>query len=205
MSQDITADALYGRLAALPAGRRLVAVAGAPASGKSTLAEGLAARLPNAAVIPMDGFHYDNRVLQERGHLSRKGAPHTFDVGGLYHLLQRLTRNDAPEVAIPLFDRSIETSRAGAAIVPQSVQTLLVEGNYLLLDRAPWSTLRPLFDLTVMIAVSETVLRDRLIARWQGYGLSQDQIVAKLEENDLPNGRTVIRESVAADLTVQSV
>jgi len=87
MRKEITQAGLIDLLDALPKGRRLIAIAGAPASGKSTLAarvvEGLNAQVPGrAAVVPMDGFHLDDTVLSARGDLARKGAPHTFDVLG---------------------------------------------------------------------------------------------------------------------------
>ena len=129
------------------AGRRLVAIAGAPGSGKSTLAERLvedlnAAAPATAAVLPMDGYHYDDAVLIARGLRARKGAPDTFDVAGFGYMLARLKRNDEPEVAVPVFDRDLEISRGSARMIPQEVRVLVVEGNYLLLDRAPWSALR---------------------------------------------------------------
>ena len=132
--------------------RLIVGIAGAPGSGKSTLAERLRERIEASgecvAIIPMDGFHFDDRVLTARGLLPRKGAPETFDVAGFRHLLMRLRAREA-EVAIPVFDRSIEISRAGAAIVPAETRILLVEGNYLLLDETPWSGLAGAFDMTV--------------------------------------------------------
>ena len=81
------ADELERRVGA---GRVIVAIAGAPGSGKSTMAERLAGklngRLPGlAAVLPMDGYHYVDLYLVPAGLRPRKGAPHTFDVGGLYH------------------------------------------------------------------------------------------------------------------------
>lgn len=195
------ADAIRSRAA----NRRLVvALAGAPGSGKSTLAEWLAARLNedtphSAAVLPMDGYHFDDRVLEARGLRARKGAPETFDVAGLRHMLARLKRNEEDEIAVPVFDRDLEIARAGARLIPRGVHILIVEGNYLLLDRAPWSGLRELFDVTAMIEVREEILRARLRERWVGYGLSPEQITAKLEDNDLPNGRLVRDFSVAAD------
>jgi pantothenate kinase len=36
----------------------------------------------SAAVVPMDGFHYDDAVLAGLGLSGRKGAPETFDFGG---------------------------------------------------------------------------------------------------------------------------
>lgn len=190
-------------------GRLVVAIAGPPGGGKSTVAEALVERLEAAdpgrsAVLPMDGYHYDDAVLHARGLHHRKGAPDTFDVGGLRHMLDRLRRDDEAEVAVPVFDRAIEIARAGARIIPRSVRTVVVEGNYLLLGQAPWSALRPAFDLTVLVRVPEAELRRRLTARWEGYGLAPAAVTAKLEDNDLPNGRFVMANSVAPDLELEA-
>lgn len=187
--------------------RRLVAIAGPPASGKSSLAEraeaALNAEAPGrAAVLPMDGFHFDDDVLRARGLLARKGAPDTFDVGGLAALLRRLRENAEPEIATPVFDRAIEIARAGARIIPRSVEIVLVEGNYLLVDAAPWRDLAAWFDLRVMVEVSEAARRRRLQARWAGLGLDDAAIRTKTEENDIPNGRYVIDRSGRVDLIV---
>ena len=207
----IAIEDLVGRILRHPRdGRRtIVALAGAPGAGKSTLAETLVLSLneaepASAALLPMDGYHFDDRVLEARGLRARKGAPDTFDVGGLRHMLERLQKNEEPEIAVPLFDRTIEIARAGAAIVPQNVSRLIVEGNYLLLDRPGWSDLASLYDITVMIAVPEDRLRYRLAQRWQGFGLSPEAITAKLEANDLPNGRLVTACSRQADYVVES-
>jgi pantothenate kinase len=87
--------------------RTIVAIAGAPGSGKSTIAARIVDELNSsqrgsAAVVGMDGFHYDDLVLDERGLRARKGAPETFDVAGLEHLLSRLRHNSEPEIAVPL-------------------------------------------------------------------------------------------------------
>jgi pantothenate kinase len=185
-------------------GRVILAIAGAPGSGKSTLADKLVGKLNArqaglAMVLPMDGYHYDDLYLVPAGLRPRKGAPQTFDVGGLYHTLKRLRARDEPEVAVPVFDRQIEIARAGARLIPASVPLIVVEGNWLLLDQAPWDRLRPMFDITVKVEVPEHVLRARLRGRWERLGLTEAEILAKLEENDLPNGRLVRDGSVAAD------
>lgn len=199
------ADLLAARAAS--GGRLIAALAGAPGSGKSTLADKLAGKLNGrqpglAAVLPMDGFHYDDQYLVPAGLRPRKGAPHTFDVGGLAHTLQRLRARDEPEVFVPVFDRKIEIARAGARAIPASVGVIVVEGNWLLLDRSPWNRLRPLFDLTVRIDVPEHTLRARLRGRWERLGLSEPEIIEKLEENDLPNGRLVRDGSAPADYLI---
>ncbi len=203
---DLRADLHAAGGLAQPA-RVILAMAGAPGSGKSTLADRLAgklnARVPGlAAVLPMDGFHYDDLYLLPAGLRPRKGAPQTFDVGGLYHTLKRLRDAEEAEVAVPVFDRQIEIARAGARLIPASVSVIIVEGNWLLLDAAPWDRLRPLFDVTVLVDVPEYTLRARLRGRWERLGLTEAEILAKLEENDLPNGRLVHRGSVAPDWIV---
>ncbi|MBL9064212.1 MAG: nucleoside/nucleotide kinase family protein, partial [Tabrizicola sp.] len=106
--------------------RVIAALAGAPGSGKSTLADKLVGKLNGrqpglAAVLPMDGYHYDDLYLVPAGLRPRKGAPMTFDVGGLYHTLQRMRARDEAEVAVPVFDRKIEIARAGARLIPREV------------------------------------------------------------------------------------
>ena len=133
------ADLLEARAAG---GQRvIVALAGAPGSGKSTLADKLVGKLNArqaglAAVLPMDGYHYDDLYLVPAGLRPRKGAPMTFDVGGLYHTLKRM--------------------------------------------------------------------RARLRGRWERLGLTEDQIIEKLEENDLPNGRWVRDGSIRADHVIRN-
>jgi pantothenate kinase len=92
-------EALVARIAALAAsgpGRVIVAIAGAPGSGKSTLAEAICARLgPEAALVPMDGFHLDNAILDARGRRFQKGSPDTFDTAGFEAMLLRLRAGGA--------------------------------------------------------------------------------------------------------------
>lgn len=185
-------------------GRVIAALAGAPGSGKSTVAERLCdalnARQPGlAAVLPMDGYHYDDLHLVPAGLRPRKGAPDTFDVGGFYHTLKRLRARDEDFVAVPVFDRDIEIARAGARMIPAGVPVIIAEGNYLLLGQQPWARLREMFDLAVLVDVPETVLRDRLMARWRHYDLTPEEIAWKLDGNDLPNGRVIMAESRGED------
>lgn len=206
---DTRLSYLIDRVAALDSrgGRRMLAMVGPPGSGKSTCAETLRSALVrvgfSAAVIPMDGFHYDDNVLEARGLLPRKGAPETFDVAGLHALLTRLRRNEEAEIAIPVFDRDLEISRNAARIIGRETQVLIVEGNYLLLDRPGWRDLATCFDLTVMFEVDTAELRRRLIGRWQDLEIPASEISARVDENDLPNGLTVLRGSRLADVTIR--
>jgi len=190
-------------------GRILVALAGPPGSGKSTLADELESALnqekpEQAMILPMDGFHYDDLYLVPAGLRTRKGAPQTFDVWGFYHILRRLRERQEEFVAVPVFDRDLEIARAGARLIPAKVPVILVEGNYLLLQQEPWSQLRLLFDVAVLLEVPEAVLGERLTARWQHYELPSEEIAAKVNENDLPNGRYVMAESGGEDYRLKS-
>ncbi|WP_237155439.1 nucleoside/nucleotide kinase family protein [Oryzibacter oryziterrae] len=210
MTQEITAADLARHLLALAPQRRVMAaIAGAPASGKSTLAEALvdalnAAEPGSAALMPMDGYHYDDLYLIPAGLRPRKGAPETFDVGGLRHTIERLRKNDEAHVAVPVFDRDIEIARAGARLIPSSIRIIVCEGNYLLLDRPGWRDLKPLFDVTVAVEVPEAELRARLTRRWQGYDLPAEEVRRRVDENDMPNGLVVMAESAPADYRLRS-
>jgi pantothenate kinase len=200
---------LLQRIEGLSGDRILIALAGPPGAGKSTLAkvmvDALNARSSGAAdVVPMDGFHYDDAVLSDWGLLAKKGAPQTFDVGGLSSLLERLRTNVEKTIAVPVFDRNSELSRASARIIPAHVRILVVEGNYLLLNMPPWSCLRPFFDLTVMLTEDLALLRHRLISRWLSYGFDAAGATAKAVGNDLPNVDLVLKNSAPADVEITS-
>ncbi len=201
-SQDVARAILA---AATGKARFLVALAGPPGSGKSTLAQELAETLTamgeRAVVLPMDGFHMDNGILEDMGLLARKGAPETFDVRGLGDVLRAVKAADE-DVLIPVFDRARELAVAGARRVSLSDRIILAEGNYLLLDAKPWSGLRSLFDFSIFIRVPMAELERRLTLRWQGFDYAPDAIKAKLEGNDLPNARRILEHSFGGDIVV---
>jgi len=182
--------------------RMIVALAGPPGAGKSTISAALMNHIPDARVVPMDGFHYDDAVLHARGLRSRKGAPETFDVEGLLVLMSRLRAGG--EVAIPIFDRDLELSRAAADVVTDADRVLIVEGNWLLLDQGRWPALAPFFDLTVWLDVPEATLVDRLMLRWTGHGKTPQEARDWISGNDLPNIRHALAQSRAADVTVSA-
>lgn len=184
--------------------RRVVALAGPPASGKSTMADHLADALTAKGcagqVVPMDGFHLDNTILTARGLLPRKGAPQTFDARGFVALVSRLA--DGFDVVYPKFDRSRDLAVAGAGVLDHSCDTVIVEGNYLLIDQPVWRDLTPYWDLRIFLKTPQDVLRHRLIQRWLDHGMSAEAAKARAEQNDLPNALFTLDHTRTADIWI---
>ena len=205
MLEDIAAE-LISRAGGVK--RYMVAVAGPPGAGKSTLADNLASALQakgeSAEVLPMDGFHMDNAILIERGQLARKGIPETFDVRAFLDIVKAVRPGDQ-EVLVPVFDRSRELAIASARVVSPDHRFIIVEGNYLLFSQGKWAELEGMFDYSIMLAPPIEVLEERLWARWKGYNLDDKAAQAKVYENDLPNGRLILGNRRLADLTIEIV
>lgn len=190
--------------------RIIIAIAGPPGSGKSTLAELLVPLINEktntdaATILPMDGFHLDNSILDERNIRDRKGAPHTFDAEGFLELVKRIATTDA-SVVVPVFDRHLDLARAGARVIQTSSNIIIVEGNYLLLNQQPWTALHSLFDYRLYLDVPETTLAERLTQRWLDHGHTAEEALARAESNDLPNARLVVSKRLDADEVIQTV
>jgi pantothenate kinase len=187
-----------------PKGRQLIGISGPPASGKSTLAATLVDRLNEAGgaavLVPMDGFHLDNNILIDRGLLDRKGAPETFDAGGLINALSRL-RSEA-HVIVPSFDRVRDVSVAGAIEVTENHRTIVVEGNYLCFSDAPWSQLSDIWDLSAYLNVPVAILQERLVQRWLELGKTRPEALQKAQLNDLPNAARIAISRMPTDFVI---
>lgn len=178
--------------------RRLVAIVGPPASGKSTLVANLAALDPSFAVVPMDGFHLDNATLDQIGLRDRKGSPDTFDAAGFLSLVQAL--RTTAQVSFPLFDRMLDGTVPDAGRICSGHTTALIEGNYLLLDQPIWRDLAQHWDVSVFIDTPMATLEQRLMQRWLDHGFSSDDAATKAKANDLPNAQLLQANSLPADI-----
>ncbi|MFJ9853968.1 nucleoside/nucleotide kinase family protein [Streptomyces sp. NPDC101150] len=190
--------------AARPGRRRLLGIAGPPGAGKSTLAAHLVAELAGQAVlVPMDGFHLAEAELHRLGRTDRKGAPDTFDPAGYAALLTRL-RSPEPGAAVyaPAFDRRIEEPVAGSIAVAPHVPLVVTEGNYLLLDSAPWARIRALLDEVWYVDLDAPERIRRLVDRHERFGRPRADAERFVHASDEANARTVAATRDRADLIV---
>ncbi|MGE0214468.1 nucleoside/nucleotide kinase family protein [Mycolicibacterium sp.] len=208
-AQDATLDQLveWAKALVVPGERRILGLTGAPAAGKSTVAEQLVAALgPDTAVlVPMDGFHLANEVLVELGRRDRKGAHDTFDDGGYARLIAalRAQRVGDPVVYAPRFRREIEEAIGSSIPVPAMVPLVVTEGNYLLLDRDAWPAARAHIDEVWFLTLDTEVRHARLQRRHEAYGKSPEDAARWALGPDERNARLIESTACRADRIVR--
>ncbi|KAI8931975.1 hypothetical protein NX059_010871 [Plenodomus lindquistii] len=147
-------EKLLARQSSDPRQRLLVALAGVPGSGKSTVSHAVLTELitrgiQDVVIVPMDGFHYTQQVLSTfedpANAFRRRGAPFTFDADGCVELVKTLkstpvTTNGETELMIlaPSFDHALKDPVTDDVRVSSSTRLVIVEGNYTLLKQSPW-------------------------------------------------------------------
>ena len=207
--EEVIAEA---RALATTGRRRILGLTGAPGAGKSTVAEQVVSALgPDLAVlVPMDGFHLSNEVLESLGRRDRKGAFDTFDSAGYASLMNRIRQQattgdpDLDEIVYcPRFRREIEEPIGSSIPIFSRTPLIVTEGNYLLLDRDAWPSAQSVMDEVWFLSPPDAIRQDRLIKRHAAYGksaedaeqwaLGSDQRNAKLIENTAPRADRIIR------------
>ncbi len=184
--------------------RSLVGLTGPPGSGKSTLAAELAESLSLPPVVPMDGFHLAQAVIEAKGLGDRKGSPETFDSRGFVHLLALIARpGDDSVVYAPRFDRSIEEPVAEAIPIGPTDGLVIVEGNYLLLNEQPWAQIRPMLHLCVYLELDDTTRIRRLIERHVRHGKPRPEAERFVRDSDEKNAQLIKADRCRADFIVR--
>ena len=181
--ETIEADALPERVRRLASqgGRVVVGIAGSPGAGKTTLAARLVAELnasagaPVAVHLPMDGFHLANSTLDRLGIRGRKGAIETFDGWGFVALLERVRAERGHTVYAPSFERAVDEGIAGEVAVEPDARIVVVEGNYLLVDREPWNRIPALLTETWFCETPAEERVARLVDRHSRQGRSAEE------------------------------
>jgi len=185
--------------------RTIIAIAGAPGSGKSTVARLLHEALTDISmVVPMDGYHLSNKELERLGRKDRKGAPDTFDVLGYKSLIERIKHQQKDEVIYaPEFYRTIEEPIAGSLAIFDHIPLIITEGNYLLLSQDRWKDLAPVFDEHWFVTAPTAERQQRLIDRHHYFGRSLEDAKAWVENTDEPNARLIEQHRQKVDVVIE--
>ena len=185
--------------------RGLIGLTGPPGSGKSHLAAGLSAWLrPPAPVVPLDGFHLPQAVIDAKGLADRKGSPDTFDPQSYLKLLTEIARPAGRGVLLaPRFDRSIEEPVPDAIRVTPADRLVITEGNYLLLDESPWAQIWPVLDLCAYLETDDETRVSRLVERHVRYGKPRLEAERFVRESDEKNAELIKGTRDQADFIVR--
>ncbi|MGH8795127.1 MAG: nucleoside/nucleotide kinase family protein [Stackebrandtia sp.] len=179
--------------------RRILAVAGPPAAGKSTLARrlvaGVDARLgaDAAGYVPLDGFHLSNAQLDRLDVRGRKGAPFTFDVDGYLELLHRLRRDLSSPIYVPDYDRVLHEPIAARHVIWPRTRLVVTEGNYLASRDPGWRDVADVADAVWLVDAPDAVREERLMRRHAGGDRPEAEARERTVGNDRPNGEYVRR------------
>lgn len=192
-------DHLRHRL--VPGTRTILGITGAPGSGKSTFAAWIQQQFgpETAVVVPMDGFHLGNAIIDGTPLRQRKGAIDTFDAGGYLSLLRRLACRDEPVVYAPEFRRTLDEPVAASIAVPADVPLVITEGNYLLAEQEPWKEVRAQLDEVWFVDTPHELRMRRLVARHVSFGMDQAAAEAWAAGPDEINARLIQATRPAAD------
>lgn len=209
--QDVQALARHILQQASNRRRTIVAIAGIPGAGKSTLARHLRDALEHIAqqpgiaiIVPQDGFHMTNAELTARGLLPRKGSPPTYRAAALFTKLVEIRRAARP-VLMPVYSRELHEPIPDAIEVRPDTPFVLVEGNYLLCQFGVWQSIAGLFDLKIFCEVAPDTARKRVVLRHHKGGVTLEEAIAKYDRNDAPNSELILSTLAAPDIVFDGV
>lgn len=183
--------------------RAIVAVAGVPGAGKSTLVNTLIGRLKQenilAQLLPQDGYHYYRsqlaHFLDPAEAFRRRGAPFTFDGIRFVKAVEKLHEN--VDVSVPLFDHALKDPVENDIVISADVAVVFVEGNYVGLVEEPWCRVSAASDELWLVDTDPDLVRRRLIARHLASGVSEtmEEAVERCDGLDGDNA-VYIRENL---------
>ena len=112
----------------------IVGLAGSVAVGKSTASRLLAHMLRqvqpvglSVAIVPTDGFLYTNKILEQRGLLTRKGFPESYDTKALMQFLRAVKRGETG-VQVPQYSHVHYDIMPDAAFTLDMPDVIILEG-----------------------------------------------------------------------------
>ena len=162
-------DAFLGRPAGHPP--YVIAVAGSVAVGKSTFARILRTLIarwpdrPKVELITTDGFLHPNAVLQERGLMTRKGFPESYDMRRMIRFLADIKSGEG-EVAAPLYSHMAYDIVPGENQIIKQPDVLIFEGLNVLQSGAFPVLASDFFDFSVYLDAEEADIEEWFLERF---------------------------------------
>lgn len=163
----------------------------------------------------MDGYHLTRAQLSAlpdpaTAH-ARRGAEFTFDSAAFAALVRALRSSSLAStkqvIAAPSFDHAVKDPKPDDIPILPSHRIVVFEGNYVALDKVPWSEAAQLMDEVWFVEVDFEVARKRLAKRHVLAGIvaSEEEGDRRAVENDLPNGEEIVKNRGNVDLVVVSL
>lgn len=179
--------------------RFLIALAGLPGSGKSTVAGHWETEVTKQRtqgdffVLGMDGFHLTKQQLSllpnPEEAVARRGAPFTFDPQTFICKMQSIcTAMNEKDVFWPGFQHSIGDPVPDEVIIPKTCRVILVEGIYTLFREGIWLGLENYFDESWFFDTDmETSMKRVSLRHQKAWNMSPEQAKNRAENNDKLN------------------
>jgi type I pantothenate kinase len=150
----------------------VIGVAGSVAVGKSTFARILQALLaqwpdhPKVDLITTDGFLHPNDVLEERGIMSRKGFPESYDTRELLRVLREI-KSGKPRVDAPVYSHVVYDIVDDEQVVIEQPDIVILEGlNVLQTGEAATEFVSDYFDFSIYIDADESDIEQWYVERF---------------------------------------
>ncbi len=189
-----------------PGRRTLLGITGPPGAGKSTVTEAIVDGLRTDGIgvawVPMDGFHFTQSELVERGIRESMGRIDTFDAEAYLALLRRLRDEPDQTVMAPDFDRTVEETMPDAITIGSGIDLVVTEGNYLLDLEGVWPQIRATLDEVWFVELADDARLERLLRRHVEFGKTEDEARRWIARVDEPNARRIMARRETADLVV---
>lgn len=190
--------------------KTVIAVAGVPGAGKTTLVSRLHEHLHSdgisTQVLPQDGFHYYRSELAQfddpEEAFRRRGAPFTFDAARFVATVRKL-HGDGPVLA-PLFDHAVKDPVQDDITIDADTDVVLVEGNYVGLADEPWCQLEALVDELWLVQTSPDLVRERIVRRHLATGVAalEKEAIERADGSDWQNALYIMSHTRDPDVLI---
>lgn len=189
--------------------RVFVAIGGAAASSKTTFALILTivinaiANENICATLSMDGYHFPNSVLEQKGLRAFKGSLMSFNGDAFCNDVLRI-ENRTEDFALPVYDRLHHEPVPGALHLGRQHAVVVVEGLFVLIPKAPWSSPRDKYDLAIYLHVPLEVSRHHAsVRKAAGNGISMEEAYDHYDRVDRLNYDVISESRQTADFTIE--